>query len=1461
MGGKRGGGSRTPVHGKNTAKSAQRIRQIHAVCEGVVHGFANGNEHPLKSIYLDDTPVQNADGSYNFHGIEVLFQNGSPDQSYVPGFDATERVVSVGTEVKHNQPLTRTVNDTLVDTLRVTVSVYTNTRTDPNTGDTSAASTSLAVSVIKDGRVAASKPVDFTEKSGSYYYQDVVFDKLPAAPFEVKVERRTPDSPNTNVVNNTYFASYVEIITAKLSYPNTATLYLKADSEQFGNKAPTVNALLDAQVIDVPSNYDPVARTYIGMWDGSFKEAWTNNPAWIMYDLLTKKRYSGIAHRIDPTMIDRWALYNIGKYCDEMVDDGYGGREPRFVCNAYITDERAAGEVLSDLASCFRGMAFWAGQAVTAKLDRNEDPVAMYTNANVVDGLFSYATVSRKAIHTAVHVRYQDKRNGYRMTTEYLQDDDAVRKWGLNVKSMTAFGCDSRGQAIRIGKWLLHTEIHQRETVTFKTGREGLRHLPHDIIQVMDNERAGARFAGRVASVTGSAVRLTEPLTEDGGSVVGGKFRYTTTDGGLVEVEIMSQPEPDLVVVNRTLTDVAEDSVWMIVAKVKPVLYRCLSISENRAEGTYSVSALLHNPDKEAIVDKGAIFEPDLRSLHTLQPQIDQFDLTYESGEAVLTWDAALAAGDVLFYNLELYRDGEATPFRTQYGLRDPSFKLSDLGPGTYVVKLYAINARGQKSIPKTKTFTVDYTVRNVGATPKLFAVQLDWSVPTTTLRPAVTEIRYAKSADFNAAQPLVDLPHPQTTFTLTGVKLDERYWFWLRTTDGSGVSGEWSAAVQGVCDTDPSPIVGLIQGQITENAFTRELIDTWNGRIAAGVAGEAAARAQAVAAAEQKAARELLAKAQELGNKIQTLENIDANQALQLTTITAAQRAAAAALEQEKQARIAGDQAEATARQALAAQHGQTAALVTALQQTVANNRQSSATQIEQMRAALNDPDNLCRNPSMRENTAGWLRMQREQIDGQWVGLARQRDQFSDFWVPVNPGDVVYCAMWVKNKGDTNAIGIGIHAQAQSGGDSWIIHQRASTTVEGWQKVENFITAPANAVRMRLFVQVPKPHNVTSSGWHVRDIEWRKVNALSPVTADIGSLRQTLADQQQAVAQQATTLRAEIAQAKEEMKVGRQGFLDLRNLDPDTYYPCVADAISSTVRTRFQVSVAWGDGHPIPWSTHSTKGIAFLLDWESNGESWGAAPNRRVIHEFLHRFCQNNQSPVLGPLQFYKSSREMVYLRGGARYRYATSSNRVGMTLFPGRFSGAHGEGASPKQYDAGQVPTVALTRIGAEITETRQAIATVEGKVQSMYGLKVEAVGNRKAVAGLTLGADGQTGESQLLLAANKVAFIDPQSRQVVAPVVTTIQNGQAKMGINGDLLVDGTILGRHIKAHEVIDSPVIRAGSLQMGSFTMQPDGSFNSRSKEANQAGISMTNTALIMRDGAGRIRFYLGKTGG
>ncbi|ELK66396.1 TipJ family phage tail tip protein [Neisseria meningitidis] len=356
MGGKSGGGQRTPYEAPNSLSSAQSLRIIDAVSEGVVSGFANGDDAPFKSVYFDDTPVQNSDGSYNFNGVTGYFQRGEQDQSYVPGFDASERTVAVSAAVKQNQPMVRAVTDELVSRLRITVAVERNAQVEDN-GDTVPADTLMRVELINSNGVQASNQVRFNEKSSGTYYQDVEFDVVPQVPFNIRVFRISPDSKTDKVSNNTYFSSYVEIVDAKLSYPHTAFAALSIDSAQFGNQIPRRNYLMKGRLVKVPSNYNPETRQYTGgTWDGSFKTAWTNNPAWVFYDVLTQPRFSTLARRLNVADIDKWSLYQIGKYCDEPVDDGFGGKEPRFVCNAYITDLMQAGEFLNNLASVFTGL-------------------------------------------------------------------------------------------------------------------------------------------------------------------------------------------------------------------------------------------------------------------------------------------------------------------------------------------------------------------------------------------------------------------------------------------------------------------------------------------------------------------------------------------------------------------------------------------------------------------------------------------------------------------------------------------------------------------------------------------------------------------------------------------------------------------------------------------------------------------------------------------------------------------------------------------------------------------------------------------------------------------------------------------------------------------------------------------------------------------------------------------------
>lgn len=937
MGGKSGGGARTPVEAPNTLWTAQSLRILDAVSEGVVEGFANGNAYPFKSIFLDDTPVQNPDGTYNFKGVNGYFLRGAQDQPYVPGFSATERSVAIATRVKKDVQVVRTITDDQVSRLRVTVGVNRNMQVKSG-GDSVPTTTTLILELVNAAGVKAAQSVNFIEKSSGVAYVDRVFSDLPATPFNLRVTRVTEDAKDDKTSNETYVSGYVEIIDAKLNYPHTALAALELDSDQFGSSTPRRNYLIKGRVVRVPSNYNPETRVYSGtLWDGTFKSAWTNNPAWVFYDLLTSERVSTLARRMSAADIDKWGLYKVARYCDQLVDDGFGGKEPRFVCNAYIADTRQAGELLTDLASVFCGMPVWNGTQVSVTLDMDSDPVASYTNSNVVDGAFTYSGVALKAIHTAVHVQYVDKYDGYRTKTEYVEDSEAVKRYGLNIKSVTAFGCDSRGQASRFGAWILQTALRQQHALSFTVGREGMKHLPYDIIQVADNNYAGAQISGRVLAVAGRVLTLDKEVE----SAVGAMLSYVT-EAGVKTVKVTAQPAGDKVQL-ETAVPIAEMDTWVLSEPVKSRLYRAMGVSENTSDGTYTIAALLHDPRKYAVVDGWADFDKEITTLHTLTPELINTAVEEEGGTLKVTWDSTTTSGEILSYDIVIYRNGQRYRELTS---STPEFSLEGLPNGDYYAEIRGKNARGTLSEPKIVAWSINYTLTGLRTTPQMFAIGLNWVLPKVGVSKTRTEIWYATKNDISAATKLAALPYPQTTYTLTDVKISDRYWFWARLVDDAGNTGEFTPAAAGVCSTDTEAIVEQIQGAITESSLSQELIGLLSDNdrkaqeaaeltaaqdSARKVAAEAAARTaaiqaetnariQAVNSAADKASRDLLAKANELGTKITNVENVNATQAQQINTVTAAQGVTAAGLETEKKARADGDAAEAAARTALAA-------------------------------------------------------------------------------------------------------------------------------------------------------------------------------------------------------------------------------------------------------------------------------------------------------------------------------------------------------------------------------------------------------------------------------------------------------------------------------------------------------------------------------------------------------------
>ena len=929
-GGKRGGGGgHTPIEKPNTLESAQRLKIIDLLCEGVA-----SQDVTFKNIYLDNTPIQNTDGSYNFTGIRVSALPGTHNQDYLAGFDSTDKIVAVGAEVKAATPITRTITDPLVDSVRVTLALGSLVTMKDN-GDRVGGSVSLTVMCGNK-----SYPVTISGKTTSAYHQDVVLTDLPDAPFNISVHRNTPDSTTDKVSNQTHWVSYVESIDAKFNYPNSVVVGLEIDSAQFGGKIPTRTYRNKWTQIKVPNNYDPITRTYEGVWLGEFKTAWSDNPAWVFYDLVTDKRY-GLGDRLGEFGCDKWSLYQIAKYCDQIVPDGFGGEEPRFTCNAYLSEPRDAKALLDDLASVFRGIAVWDGQMVTALQDAKKDPVATYSNSNVVDGMFAYSGAAQKSIFTAVHVKYNDKTDNFATKTEYVANDEAIKRYGLNVKQITAFGCTSRGQAARVGKWLIETSIRERQMVSFSVGREGIRHLPFDIIEIADNDYAGDMIGGRVLSVTGNTITVDRPMSNVS------SIRYYA-NGQSKTINVTATNDNTITLVD---TPVGIEQLGVFSATktdVKPRLFRALSIAED--DGTYTISAVQHDENKEAVVDQGVTFEQDSTATKH-KPQVSYGRVSKDGDDLVISWEGTNAVQ----YLIKIYKDDQLYNSYTQ---DTAEIKLKGLSNGNYRAEIRGKSANGELTEAVIKEWSIDYDIKGLKATPELFAIKLDWTNPTTVINKAKIEIYRSQTADRATASKVATLSYPTDTFTQNGVKLTETHHFWLRLIDDQGNTGDW-VTISGQCSSDTSQIVASINGQITENELAQSLIDGLQYEInsaknqaigsastdaANKVAAEAQARQQALAAQAQEQTDALIDTANQLGTQITEVSDVNDQQAQQLTTITAQQGELTSGLEAERTARIQGDQAEATARQTLVSDINGNKASITDLQSTKASKTEVSS-------------------------------------------------------------------------------------------------------------------------------------------------------------------------------------------------------------------------------------------------------------------------------------------------------------------------------------------------------------------------------------------------------------------------------------------------------------------------------------------------------------------------------------
>ncbi|HHI0408082.1 TPA: phage tail protein [Escherichia coli] len=836
----------TPREAKDNLKSTQLLSVIDAISEGPVEGPVDG----LKSVLLNSTPVLDTEGNTNISGVTVVFRAGEQEQTPPEGFESSGSETVLGTEVKYDTPITRTITSANIDRLRFTFGVQALVET-TSKGDRNPSEVRLLVQIQRNGGWVTEKDITIKGKTTSQYLASVVVDNLPPRPFNIRMRRMTPDSTTDQLQNKTLWSSYTEIIDVKQCYPNTALVGVQVDSEQFGSQQVSRNYHLRGRILQVPSNYNPQTRQYSGIWDGTFKPAYSNNMAWCLWDMLTHPRY-GMGKRLGAADVDKWALYVIGQCCDQSVPDGFGGTEPRITCNAWLTTQRKAWDVLSDFCSAMRCMPVWNGQTLTFVQDRPSDKVWTYNRSNVVmpdDGApFRYSFSALKDRHNAVEVNWIDPDNGWETATELVEDTQAIARYGRNVTKMDAFGCTRRGQAHRAGLWLIKTELLETQTVDFSVGAEGLRHVPGDVIEICDDDYAGISIGGRVLAVNSQTRTLTldrEITLPSSGTTL---ISLVDGQGNPVSVEVQSVTDGVKVKVSRVPDGVAEYSVWGLkLPTLRQRLFRCVSIREND-DGTYAITAVQHVPEKEAIVDNGAHFDGDQSgTVNGVTPPAVQHltaEVTADSGEyqVLARWDTPKVVKGVSFMlRLTVAADDGSERLVSTARTTETTYRFTQLALGNYRLTVRAVNAWGQQGDPASVLFRIAAPAApsRIELTPGYFQI-------TATPHLAV----YDPTVQFEfwfSEKRIADIRQVETTARYLGtalywiaasinIKPGHDYYFYIRSVNTVGKSAFVEAV--GRASDEASGYLDFFKGEIGKTHLAQELwtqID--NGQLAPDLA------------------------------------------------------------------------------------------------------------------------------------------------------------------------------------------------------------------------------------------------------------------------------------------------------------------------------------------------------------------------------------------------------------------------------------------------------------------------------------------------------------------------------------------------------------------------------------------------------------------------------------------------
>ncbi|MEO3340298.1 phage tail protein [Acinetobacter baumannii] len=822
---------RQPVISPDSAQSKTFIKELLGLSEGEIEGPANG----LQSIYLEETPLQNADGSLNFENVKVDFRNGTNDQEYIEGFPAVESETAIDVELKSETPWVRAFSNLDLDAVRLRLKWGPLRSQNATNGDVSGVTIEYAIDLQTDGGVWTEVlKTKISDKTSANYERAHRID-LPRADsgWLVRVRRLTPNSSSEYISDKMYIAAVTEVIDAKLRYPNTALLGLQYDAETFGNVA---KVAMDAKgrILKVPTNYNPVTRQYVGMWDGTFKEAYSNNPAWIYYDICTVDRYA-LGDRLTPLMVDKWSLYRLAQYCDELVPDGLGGQEPRFTCNVYLQSAEGAFEILTKLAGVFRAITFWDGNSIICDADIPQDTYFTYTRANVIEGNFEYAGTRARDRHNVVKVAWDNPANHYKTEYEFVRDEKAIAEAGqVRILEIDAWGCTSRGQAQRAGWWALKSEQLETRTVSFKVGLDGHIPLPGKVIEIADPLFAGRANGGRVSKI--SADRKSITLDRDDVVAVAGDRLIINGEDGKAQTRIVQSISGRVVTVTHEFDAIAAQNVWVIDAQdLATMKFRVISITQDESH-QFSVTALQYNPAKFDAIDKGAYFDEVPISIvnPTIQDPVTDVVITSESridqginvATMIVSWSQAKGA---VKYQVEWRKDDGSWIKLPITG--NNSVEVPGIYAGQYQARVTAISAFEIASLPVYSTLTelsgkqgLPPKPAFIQATGILFGIKLDWGFPSLgALDTAYIEIRVSPDGTSNIAQ-LGLFAYPTTTHTVQGLQPNLTQFYQARLIDRIGNIGPWSDWTSATTSADASEILEILEGKISETELSQDL-------------------------------------------------------------------------------------------------------------------------------------------------------------------------------------------------------------------------------------------------------------------------------------------------------------------------------------------------------------------------------------------------------------------------------------------------------------------------------------------------------------------------------------------------------------------------------------------------------------------------------------------------------------